>query len=282
VNARDDDRSSTSRPRFRWRSRDRTPAAGPDNTGPDNTGPEDTGPEDTGPEDTGEDRRPVDICFVFDTTGSMSDKIKGLTDSLIKFVGELARLRLDWRITAVPFGDLTVDGDKVVDDLPFVRTRAEGQRMLRGLPRFSGGSNVGESSLEAVLAGLAKPYRSDAVIVLVVLTDEVPLESGDLTADFVAEQIMAREVICFVAATDHPGYRRWAAENGGQWYQIRPGMNTGDLLEFLSSLVIDLPQVAKAVHDLGGGSVRRYLGRDDRDGGDDRDDQPGQPGQGAG
>jgi len=63
--------------------------------------------------------------------------------------------------------------------------------MLRRLPRFSGGSNVGESSLEAVLAGLAKPYRPDAVIVLVVLTDEPPLESGDLTAGFVADQITA-------------------------------------------------------------------------------------------
>jgi hypothetical protein len=243
VNAREDDRSRTSPRRWPWRSRLETV---PDSPAPGS--------------------RPVDICFVFDTTGSMSDKIKGLTDSLVEFVGELARLRLDWRITTVPFGDLTVRGDKVVASLPFVRTRQEGQQMLRGLPRFSGGGNVGESSLEAVLAGLAKPYRPDAVIVLVVLTDEPPLEAGDLTADFVADQIMAREVICFVAATDHPGYRRWAAENGGQWYQIRPGMHTGDLLGFLSSLVIDLPQVAQAVHDLGGGSVRRYLGRDDQPG----------------
>jgi hypothetical protein len=263
VNARADDHSSTSPRRWPWRSRLRTPDPGPSAAPPPAAGPA-TQPAPV-TEDTAPDRQPVDICFVFDTTGSMSGKIKGLTDSLVKFVGELGRLSLDWRITAVPFGDLTVEGDKVVDDLPFVRTPKEGQQMLRRLPRFSGGSNIGESSLQAVLAGLAKPYRSDAVIVLVVLTDEPPLESGDLTADFVADQITAREVICFAAATDHPGYRRWAADNGGQWYQIKPGMNTADLLGFLSSLVIDLPQVAKAVHDLGGGSVRRYLDRDDPD-----------------
>ena len=263
MNARADDHSSTSPRRWPWRSRLRTPDPGPSAAPPPAAGPA-TQPAPV-TEDTAPDRQPVDICFVFDTTGSMSGKIKGLTDSLVKFVGELGRLSLDWRITAVPFGDLTVEGDKVVDDLPFVRTPKEGQQMLRRLPRFSGGSNIGESSLQAVLAGLAKPYRSDAVIVLVVLTDEPPLESGDLTADFVADQITAREVICFAAATDHPGYRRWAADNGGQWYQIKPGMNTADLLGFLSSLVIDLPQVAKAVHDLGGGSVRRYLDRDDPD-----------------
>ena len=254
MSAREDDHPSTSPRRWPWPSR--LSAPGPAAPAPARPAAEGTG-------NTASDLQPVDICFVFDTTGSMSDKIKGLTSSLVEFVGELARLSLDWRITAVPFGDLTVEGDKVVDDLPFVSTPKEGQRMLRQLPRFSGGSNVGESSLEAVLAGLAKPYRSDAVIVLVVLTDEPPLESGDLTADFVADQITAREVICFAAATDHPGYRRWAADNGGQWYQIKPGMNTGDLLGFLRSLVIDLPQVAKAVHDLGGGSVRRYLDRDD-------------------
>ncbi len=196
----------------------------------------------------------MDICFVFDTTGSMSGKIKGLTDSLVEFVGELSRLRLGWRITAVPFGDLTVRGDKIVGDLPFVSTRAEGEQLLRSLPRFSGGGNVGESSLEAVLEALGKPYRPAAVTVLVVLTDEPPLESGDLTADYVAEQLMAREVICFVASVDFPGYRRWAAENGGKWYRISQSMNTGDLLGFLGSLIADLPKVAKAVHDLGGGS----------------------------
>ena len=218
-------------------------------------------------EDTASDLQPVDICFVFDTTGSMSDKIKGLTDSLVKFVGELARLSLDWRITAVPFGDLTVKGDKVVDDLPFVRTPKEGQQMLRRLPRFSGGTNVGESSLEAVLAGLAKPYRSDAVIVLVVLTDEPPLESGDLTADFVADQITTREVIYFAAATDHPGYRRWAADNSGQIVPDQAEHEHGPTYSAsLSSLMADLPQVAKAVHNLGGGSIPGYL---------DRDNQPG-------
>ena len=271
MNARADDHPSTSPRRWPWRSRSglRTPDPGPPGApaaSPPVAGPA-TQPAAPVTEDTASDLQPVDICFVFDATGSMSDKIKGLTDSLVKFVGELARLSLDWRITAVPFGDLTVKGDKIVDDSPVrAHPRKRASRCCAACPGSAGAADVGESSLEAVLAGLAKPYRSDAVIVLVVLTDEPPLESGDLTADFVADQITAREVICFAAATDHPGYRRWAADNGGQWYQIKPGMNTADLLGFLSSLVTDLPQVAKAMHDLGGGSVRRYL---------DRDDQPG-------
>jgi hypothetical protein len=204
-------------------------------------------------------RATVDICLVFDTTGSMSDKIDGLVHCMVDFVGELAKLRLDWQLTAVPFGDLTVPGDRVVGDLPFVSTREAAERLIQTMPRFSGGGNIGESSLEAVLAALRKPYRSRSLKVLVILTDEPPLEGIQLTFGTVARALQAKEVICFVASPNLAGYRRWARENGGVWYPISSHMDTNALLKFLRSLVKDVATVAKAVHDLGGGSVRRYL-----------------------
>lgn len=206
----------------------------------------------------------VDICFVFDTTGSMSDKIDGLVRCMVEFVDELAKLKLDWRITAVPFGDLTIPGDRVVDGLPFVTTRAQGERLLRTLPRFSGGGNEGESSIEAVLAALKKPYRKEAVTVLVVLTDEPPLQTAQLRFDTVARALRAREVICFVASPPLKGFRRWATENGGQWYRIGQVMDTSALLAFLRSLVKNVAHVARAVHEVGGGSVRQYLALEGR------------------
>lgn len=201
----------------------------------------------------------VDICLVFDTTGSMSDKIDGLVRCVVDFVRELAKLELDWQLTAVPFGDLTVPGDRVVGDLPFVTTREAGERMIRSMPRFSGGGNDGESSLEAVLAALRKPYRARSVKVLVVLTDEPPLVSAQLDVNTVARALRKKEFVCFVASPDLAGFRRWADENGGKWYRIGPSMDTGALLDFLRSLVSDVAKTAKAVHEIGGGSVRRYL-----------------------
>jgi hypothetical protein len=209
--------------------------------------------------DLSEPRRAVDVCLVFDTTGSMSDKIDGLVHCMVDFVGELAKLRLAWRLTAVPFGDLTVRGDRVVDDLPFVTTREDGERLIRELPRFNGGGNVGESSLEAVMAALGKQYRQPAVKVLVLLTDEPPLESRGLNPAVVGQALAQREVICFAAAPDLDAYRRWAEQNGGQWYLIGPSMDTTALLRFFRSLVRDVAKVARAVHEVGGGSVRRYL-----------------------
>ena len=205
------------------------------------------------------DKRAVDVCLVFDTTGSMSDKINGLVRCMVDFVAELAKLKLDWRLTAVPFGDLTVPGDRVVDDLPFVAKRGAAERLITHMPRFNGGGNNGESSLEAMMAALRKPYRAGAVKVLVVFTDEPPLEGPQLDAGTVAEALREREVICFVASPELAGYQRWASENGGVWYPIGARMDTAALLAFLRSLVRDVAAVAGAVHEVGGGSVRRYL-----------------------
>ena len=56
----------------------------------------------------------VDLVFVIDTTGSMSDKIKGLLQTTSKFLDRFARLQMDARIAIVAFGDLTVRTDKIV------------------------------------------------------------------------------------------------------------------------------------------------------------------------
>jgi hypothetical protein len=201
----------------------------------------------------------VDICFVFDTTGSMSNKIDGLMQCTIDLVRDLAQVELDWRVTTVPFGDLTVPGDRIVSDQAFVRTREAAEQQIRHMPRFSGGGNDGESSAEAVSAALAKDYRQRAVKVLVLLTDEPALFAAQVTSEGVARELRDAEVICFVASPDLQYYRSWATENGGEWFQIGSAMDTTSLLRLLKSLVRQVVSVAKDVHQLAGGSVRRYL-----------------------
>jgi hypothetical protein len=201
-------------------------------------------------------KRAVDICFVFDTTGSMSNKIDGLVSCMVDFVGDLSRLSLDWRMTVVPFGDLTVPGDRVVADTRFVNTHGDAAVLLRTMPRFSGGGNLGESSLEAMLAAMGKHYRKGAVKILVVLTDESPLESPQLTTGLIHSLLLSQEFVCFVASPDLPSYRAWAETTGGKWYLIRGGVDTTSLLAFLRDLMRDVARVSNAVHELGG--VPRY------------------------
>lgn len=199
----------------------------------------------------------VDICLVFDTTGSMSDKIDGLVSCMTGFVDRLAELGLDWRITTVPFGDLTVEGDRVVGRLPFVHSVIAAKALIRRMPRFSGGTNDGESSIEAMRAALSKPWRDRAVKILVLLTDEPAV--GAERAQGISQAIRRNEAICFCVTPDTAYYQTWSGESGGSWVQISANMDTSVLLAKLRSLVNDVATVAADVHAVAGGSVRRYL-----------------------
>ena len=204
-------------------------------------------------------RNAVDVCFVFDTTGSMSNKIDGLVCCTVDLVRELDGLDLDWRVVTLPFGDLTVPGDRIVANLPFITDRVAAEAQLRGMPRFSGGGNEGESAIEAMQHAMARQYRPDAVKVLVLLTDEPALESTQTRTSDVTRSLQDAGAICFVASPDLPYYRTWAAANGGTWFPIGASMDLSAVVELLRSLVKRLATVAQAVHQLGQGSVHRYL-----------------------
>jgi hypothetical protein len=121
-------------------------------------------------------RARADLVFVIDTTGSMNDKIDGLIESCQSFVDKLAAKRIDWAAAVVGFGDLTVEGDRIVAT-PFSSSAERVKALLRGLPRYSGGGNEGESSLEALQTALGQPgYRPDAMKVFVLITDEPALQ----------------------------------------------------------------------------------------------------------
>lgn len=201
--------------------------------------------------------RMVDLCFVFDTTGSMSDKIDGLVECMVDFVRELAGLALDWRVSVVPFGDLTVPGDTIVADLPCTSDRAAAERMLRAMPRNHGGGNDGESVLEAIRAALGKPYRPGAVKVFIVLTDEPALE-GQLTTRRIEQDLLRAEVIAFVASPALGYYRRWADVSGGAWFEIGESLDYGAIVKTLRGLAKQLALVASRVHSIAGGSVAAY------------------------
>jgi von Willebrand factor type A domain len=208
--------------------------------------------------------RQVDLCFVFDTTGSMSNKIEGLVTCMVDLVRDFDELSLDWRLSVLPFGDLTIPGDRIVTDSPFVIDRAAAEAELRQMVRNSGGSNEGESSIEAMEAALRKVYRSAAVKILILLTDE-PALGGARRAAQLERELRQKEFIAFTVSPDLPYYKSWATSSGGAWFAVAAAVDTSAILEMLRQLAADLARVAHEVHALAGGSVRAYreLGRGD-------------------
>jgi von Willebrand factor type A domain len=200
----------------------------------------------------------ADLVFVIDTTGSMNDKIDGLIDSCQSFVDRLATRHIDWAVAIVGFGDLTVEGDRIVAT-PFSSSAERVKALLRGLPRYSGGGNEGESSLEALNAALHQPgYRAGAMKVLVLITDEPALQRQLRPATLTG---MLREAgaIAFVLSPKINYFRSMASDTGGQWWNVDSGGDFSRILEVFDKIATRVASTVAAVHRLADGNVKEYL-----------------------
>ena len=200
----------------------------------------------------------ADLVFVIDTTGSMNDKIDGLIESCESFVDRLATRRIDWAAAVVGFGDLTVEGDRIVAT-PFSANAERVKTLLRGLPRYSGGGNEGESSLEALRAALNQPgYRTDAMKVVVLITDEPALQR-QLRPSSITGMLREEAAITFVLSPDIKYFRTMAADTGGHWWKIESGGDFSKILAAFDRMASQVASTVAAVHKLTGGDVKEYL-----------------------
>jgi von Willebrand factor type A domain-containing protein len=201
----------------------------------------------------------ADLVFVIDTTGSMNDKIDGLIESCEAFVDRLAKRHIDWAASVVGFGDLTVEGDRIVAT-QFNSSADRVKALLRGLPRYSGGGNEGESSLEALQAALNQPgYRSDAMKVVVLITDEPALQR-DLKPSTVTGRLREAGAITFVLSPNIKYFRSMASDTGGQWWKVESGGDFSRILDVFDKIATRVASTVAAVQSLTGGDVKAYLG----------------------
>jgi hypothetical protein len=201
--------------------------------------------------------RGVDLVFVIDTTGSMSDKIESLLTTCARFVDDFNALRLNHRIAIVSFGDLRVRGDRI-QNTAFTSKVESTQKSLRNIPRNSGGGNEGESSLEALERALSLPFRPDAVQVIVLITDE-PADQQHILAEDMIGRLVERGCLVFVASPPQGYYKKMAAFNGGKWYKVSAHTNFNDLLNLFKDLARKVSQTVFDVYQIGDGSVVDYL-----------------------
>jgi len=208
--------------------------------------------------DTGQPERLVDLAFVIDTTGSMSDKIEALLNTAQAFVDDFSTLGLDGRIAVVAFGDLTVPGDRIdttnlTQDINTVKSH------LRNVPRFNGGGNNGESSLDALATTMRLAFRKDAVKVILLITDEPALEHHNITAKRVTSDLQTGEFLTFAIAPQLTYYQEMANTTGGQYFDIVAAADFSGILKLFRSVAENISTRASTVHQLAGGSVRQYL-----------------------
>lgn len=140
-------------------------------------------------------KKVVDLVFLVDVTGSMLPCIDGLKDSIDKFFANLTDEKgndlaiRDWRAKVVGYRDVKFDGDKWLEDNPFVTTADEIHRQLQGLAAKGGGDEP-ESLLDALLT--------------VADMGEAGVQDGDDAGKWRPRSQAARAVVVFTDATYHP------------------------------------------------------------------------------
>jgi Mg-chelatase subunit ChlD len=202
----------------------------------------------------------VDVVFVFDTTGSMSDKINQLLATCIRFVDEAKNLDLDLQYALVAFGDISVQGggDTIELVVPLTDSVEKMKKGFATIPRNNGFGNWGETCLEAIQVAFRIEHREKAVKVLVLLTDEPALEYTT-TVKEIMKELARHEYLLFVIAIDEDYYKEMAKRNGGDWMEIGPETSLESILKMFNEMAKKVSEVAKEVHLLGDGSVRKYL-----------------------
>jgi hypothetical protein len=202
----------------------------------------------------------VDLVICLDTTGSMSGVIESVKSNIAThLIGGLKTLMarnqspLEWRARVIGYGDLN-DGEPLFEST-FTSDEAVVTSTLMGIPR-TGGGDLPESTLDALLIAGRSPWRTDGAAhrVVVLFTDAPPhpqmhpntVPSGPRDVDEVISQLTAQKVKLFVYAPQDPAYERLRLLPKSQ-ITLFPADKTHDGLEKLIDFSKEFTQMAATI-----------------------------------
>lgn len=190
---------------------------------------------------TGSDAaRPVEIVFVFDTTGSMRNQIETLKSRAVTFARQLQDKKRDYALGLVAFGDeirgiFREDGSLTSDVAEFTRWVSA----LRAI----GGGDDPENALGAIKAATAMKHRDGAQRIEILITDAPPHHLGDgpdegsaftdpdLTVDRTTNILRTGQVTLYAVTNGHSDFQRMTRETNGESFPI-----TADFSKILDSI----------------------------------------------
>ena len=194
------------------------------------------------------DPRPVDIVYVFDTTGSMRQEIDGVIRTCIAFADELASKGRDSHLGLVTFADRVLQVKQ--SDGSLTGDAEEFKDWVSQLDA-EGGNADPENDYGAIKRALKMKFRDDSQIIFILITDAPPHHYGDYPdggqrfddPDLTEARMLtmlSQENVSLYAVT--PSYREFVnltTETGGSFYDIERNPDftgiIGDIGEAIAS-----------------------------------------------
>ncbi|MDR1018276.1 MAG: VWA domain-containing protein [Lachnospiraceae bacterium] len=211
-------------------------------------------------------KKPVDLVFVIDSTGSMEDNIENVRNNLADFMDVIESEGIDLHIGFIEYKDRIDDGDEygspkilsggnIKEDekpIPWCTTSNEGKEKLNEIiNNVGGGGDDPETVFDAVVY-LTEDYmdwRDNATRFAVVLTDasykiDTKFASLYSNIDNVVSDLTARSerkiTISVVTSEDYKsgsdGYEKLYSSTGGIWADINSSDFSKELLNLADTL----------------------------------------------
>lgn len=170
--------------------------------------------------DTSNGASQLDLVFVLDVTGSMSEEIASVRNNIIEFTDSLKAKNSDFRLGMVTFGD------EIRAVYPFTRDVAAFKTLV-GNQTATGGDDIPENSLAALARASEFPFRPSAKRLFIWITDadyHINDYITSLTIQQVVDQLTAQTIIvnCIGDMTYQTNfYDPITLPTGGSFYDIK-------------------------------------------------------------
>lgn len=210
------------------------------------------------PEQTTTSASPVDVVFLFDTSGTMSGPISNVVQNASTFVDSIAASQLDVQLGILDY----VSGPTMEEFTPYGLTSdvTAFKAWLAALDTDGGTERGTAAAIYALQPNTFTntPYRAGAKKVFILITDEEvdqgwpTFMSNPQTVDQVVAQLVASNVTLYAIGSPQwdmdgdgdgtPDLQEMAAGTGGQFFDIYGGDWNAIMTAIASSIVVEAPE----------------------------------------
>lgn len=190
--------------------------------------------------------RPVDIAFVFDTTGSMEEEIEGLVRTSKQFADELESKGRDYRLGLVTFADVVL---KVFNPDNTLTDDAEEFKGWVGELEAEGGDGDPENDYGAIKRASQMQFRDGSQKIFILITDAPPHHFGDdpdggnefddpdLDYQRILDLLNDQSISVYAVAPAYNEFSSLTSETGGSFYDIQRNPDFTGIIEDIGETI---------------------------------------------
>ncbi len=181
--------------------------------------------------------KPVDIVFVFDDTGSMSEEIAGLIERTLEFADIISGSGFDYKLGLISYKD------SIHKPYKSTRNASEFKSWVSSL-RAKGGGDEPENALDAIWSASQQTFRENAERIFILITDATFHSNNRITdknMSDVTNALESKNISLHVVGPNIDEYKHMSQELAGTFYDKDSG------------------QFKRIIDQIAGGSANNYI-----------------------